>query len=423
MLSFLLKGLIRDRNRSFFPIIIIFMGVMVSTLMYSYLNGFMSDLISTNAVFETGHVKIMTNAYKKISNQMPNDFGLVNVSSLLEDLKKEHPDIDFSPRIKFGGLLDFPDEKGETRDQGPVVGVAMDLFNPSSNELKRLNISKALVKGKLPKNRGEILITEKFREKMKANIGDVATLISSTANGSMAIYNFKITGTINFGVEVMDRGALIADISDVQSALYMDDGAGEILGFFKNMLYDDKKAEKLVASFNNKYSEEEDFSPVMLALKDQNDLGTMLEFYGYSSYLVVLIFLISMSIVLWNTGLMSGIRRYGEMGVRLAIGESKTGVYKTLIYESLLIGIVGSIIGTSIGLGFSYYLQEVGFDISDMVKGSSLLMSNVIRAQITTTSFFIGFIPGLLAVLFGAMLSGIAIFKRQTSTLFKELEG
>ncbi len=69
-----------------------------------------------------------------------------------------------------------------------------------------------------------------------------------------------------------------------------------------------------------------------------------------------------MSIVIWNTSLMSGIRRYGEVGVRLAIGEPKGHVYGSLLVESLMIAIIGSAIGTAVGLGFSYLLQEVGRD-------------------------------------------------------------
>jgi putative ABC transport system permease protein len=129
-----------------------------------------------------------------------------------------------------------------------------------------------------------------------------------------------------------------------------------------------------------------------------------------------------MSLVLWNTGLMSGIRRYGEIGVRLAIGESKGQVYRCLLYESFLVGTVGSLIGTAIGLGFSYYLQEVGLDISGMMKGSTVIMADIMRAKITPASYYIGFAPGLLATFLGSAISGIGVFKRQTAQLFKELE-
>jgi putative ABC transport system permease protein len=53
---------------------------------------------------------------------------------------------------------------------------------------------------------------------------------------------------------------------------------------------------------------------------------------------------------------------------------------------------------------------------------STLMINNMIRARVSFTSFYIGFIPGLLATLLGTSLSGIQIFKRQTASLFKELE-
>ncbi|MCK5520002.1 MAG: hypothetical protein KAI81_02725, partial [Candidatus Marinimicrobia bacterium] len=106
----------------------------------------------------------------------------------------------------------------------------------------------------------------------------------------------------------------------------------------------------------------------------------------------------------------------------LAIGETKFAVYKSMIWESLLIGLAGSFLGTLFGLAFSYYLQEVGLDISSMTQSSSMMMNNVIRARISPGSYYMGFIPGVAATVLGTMMAGTAIFKRQTASLFKELE-
>ena len=127
---------------------------------------------------------------------------------------------------------------------------------------------------------------------------------------------------------------------------------------------------------------------------------------------------------IWNAGLLGGLRRYGEIGICLAIGEEKQHVYKTMIYESLMIGIAGTIIGTAFGLFFAWLLQEYGFDISEFNKNSSsaVLIPNVVYARITPVDYYIGFIPGVISTLAGTMLAGIGIFKRKTAQLFKELE-
>jgi putative ABC transport system permease protein len=136
----------------------------------------------------------------------------------------------------------------------------------------------------------------------------------------------------------------------------------------------------------------------------------------------VIIFVLSMSLVLWNAGLLGGLRRYTEFGTRLAIGEDYSHIYKTMIYESILIGIIGSLIGTTIGLLGSLYLQKQGLDLSSMMKNATILMPTVFHTRITSTAFYIGFIPGLFSTVIGTMLSGIGIYKRKTAQLFKELE-
>ncbi len=89
---------------------------------------------------------------------------------------------------------------------------------------------------------------------------------------------------------------------------------------------------------------------------------------------------------------------------------------------SILIGIIGSFLGTLVGLGFAFYLQTKGINISGMMQGATIMMPSVIRAQITPPAYVIGFLPGLISTVLGTMLSGIGIYKRRTAQLFKELE-
>ena len=137
---------------------------------------------------------------------------------------------------------------------------------------------------------------------------------------------------------------------------------------------------------------------------------------------MVLILVLALSLVLWNTGLLGGLRRYSEFGVRLALGEEKKHIFKTTIYEALIIGITGSVVGTIFGLAASYYMQEVGLDISSLVQNIGMMLPSIYRSQVTPALFYIGFIPVVLATVMGNALAGFAIYKRKTSQLFHELE-
>jgi len=423
MFKFLLKGILRDRHRSLLPIIVVALGVFLTVLMQTFITGILGDFIDLSARFTTGHVKIMSREYAKNKNQNPNDLALLETKELITSLEANHPDMEFVRRIRFGGLVDAPDDQGETRKQGTAVGLAADFLTPGSTEAQRLNMDKALVKGRLPENNGEILLSDGLATRLEVGPGDEVTLISSTMYGSMALYNFRIAGTVQFGIAVMDRGALIIDITSAELALDMDNAASEILGYFKTGKYDDVLAAAVTNTFNTAYENSDDkFAPEMVRLIDQNDLASMMEYMKVMIGFFIFIFVGAMSIVLWNAGLIGGLRRYGEIGVRLAIGEDKGHIYRSMIYESVLIGIIGTIIGTAIGLLLSWYLEVYGVDYSAFMKNVTMMIPTVFRAKISTFSYLIGFMPGLFSTVLGTTLSGIGIYRRQTAMLFKELE-
>jgi len=423
MIRFLIKGLLRDKSRSLFPVLTVSAGVFLTVFFYCFMQGVIGDFVRSTAQFNAGHVKIMTRAYNELSDQIPNDLAILGAGELLAEMRESEDKMIWTPRIRFGGLLDIPDEQGETRAQSPVMGLGVDLMGKDTPEIEILNLEKSIVRGSMPKGKNEILISEDFAKKLGVSIGETATLIGSTMYGGMAVYNFKIAGMVRFGMVALDRSTVIADIQDVRSALDMSDGASEILGFTPNMMYDEEEMTELVKDFNGEFSRKEDeFSPVMLSLSEQGGFGEYFNMAKSMGSIVVLVFMFAMSIVLWNSGLLNSLRRYGEIGVRLAMGEPKGALYRRTIAESVVTGIIGSVIGTILGLAISYYLEHVGMDFSSMMKTSSVLLPDVYRARVTTTSYIIGFIPGVLASVIGTMFAGIGIYKRKTAQLFKELE-
>ena len=225
---------------------------------------------------------------------------------------------------------------------------------------------------------------------------------------------------------VLDKEMMLVDISGARQALDMENASSEILGYTHSLYYEDEEAVELRQKFNIIESDSSDlFSPIMLDLRDSNQMGDMVDLNNAIMGIILGIFMAIVIVVLWNMGLMNGLRRYGEIGMRLAIGESKGQVYRSMILEAIIIGFIGTVMGTAIGLGLTYYMQEVGLDYSkglENLVSTNVVMSNVFYAKVTPDLYYIGFIPGVLATMFGTMLAGRAIYKREMAQLFKELE-
>ena len=426
MIKFLTKGLLRDRTRSFFPVLVITISVAIVVFASGFMTGMMNNLLLDTAVILSGHEKIVTRAYNEESMLMPNDLALLETDELIDKLEKEYPSFFWTPRITFAGLLDVPDEKGETKSQGPVIGMGIDFFTNESRQVEIWELERNLVNGTLPVQKNDVLISSKLADKLNVYVGERVTFIGSTMDNAFTTYNYNIVGTFNLRKGQTDRQLMLVDISGAREALDMDNAASAIFGFTHDLFYDDAAAVTLRTNYNNIESDTLDiFSPYMLALRDGNQMGTMVDMSNAMLAIMGSVFLVIVMVVLWNMGLMNGLRRYGEVGLRLAIGEPKGHVYRSLILEAVIIGLFGTVVGTGLGLSITYYVQENGIDYTkgiEALSNSSVVMPNIFYAQVTPDLFYIGFFPGVLATVFGTMLAGLAIYKREMSQLFKELE-
>jgi len=395
-------------------------------LFQGFLTGIMNGMFLDSAVVSTGHVKIMTKAYHEENQLLPNDLALLDTEKLVRELNQEYPDYFWTPRITFGGLLDVPDENGETHAQGPVYALGIDFLSLDSRQIEIWKLERRLVTGRLPENANEVLLGTKLAGRLGLSSGESVTLIGSTMYNAFTTYNFTVVGTFKLNLGPVDRHMMLVDISGARLALDMENAASEILGYTNSLYYEDQAAVAMRTEYNINHKDSTDiFSPIMMALRDANQMGTMVDFSNAAMAIMLVIFLVIVMIVLWNMGLMNGLRRYGEIGMRLAIGESKSQVYRSMIVESVIIGFIGTVIGTAMGLGITYYMQEVGLDYSaamESLSSTDIIMSNVFYAQMTPELYFIGFIPGVLATVLGTMMAGRAIYKREMAQLFKELE-
>ena len=426
MINFLFKGLIRDRSRSFFPLLIITIIVAIIIFFSGFLNGIYNSLFFNTAMVNSGHVKVVTHAYHLEHQLLPNDLALLESKNIIDDLEKNYDDYIWTPRITFAGLLDVPDENGETLNQSPVFALGVDFLSDNSSQIDVWDINKKIVQGKLFADKNQALLSSKLAERLNVTTNDIVTFIGSTMDGAFSTYNFMVSGIFDLNIGPIDKDMMIVDIKGAEFALDMDNAASEILGYKKDLFFNDKQTVLLRDQYNMRFSDTDDiYRPFMLALRDSNQMSTIVDFSNVIMFIIMALFLIVVTLVLWNMGIMNGLRRYGEIGMRLAIGETKGHVYKSMILESLMIGFLGSFFGTIIGLAITSYLENVGLDYSkaiDSLNSANFAMPNVFYPQVTSELFYIGFFPGILATVFGTMLAGHAIYKREMAQLFKELE-
>jgi len=431
MIVFLFRGILRDKSRFLFPFSVVSIGVALVVALVGFMEGVFMGMIDMTAKLNTGHLRLVNKPFYDEEHLYPLDRALAAQKETSIWLKNNSTsNIEWSPRIRWGALIDVPDTNGNTRSQTPVVGMALDLKSKNSSEIRRLKLKKSLIKGQLPQKSNEMLMGNSLAQNLDVTLGQSVTIIGQSFDGGLVADNYLVVGLIRFGVTAMDKKMVLIDLADAQSTFYMENMVTDWLGYLPSSFSFDHyiKAKKSINFNLNTWMKNppndwaKDDQPIAISILDQQNMGSMVKTFTVIKSSVVGIFTFLMILVLWNAGVLSGIHRYGEMGLRLAFGEPHWKLIFTLGIEGLFIGILGSIFGCFFGGSFAWYLQEVGLNMGDTFAKSGLMINDVVRARLTVDGFIQGILPGIFASVAGTLVASFAIFKRSEENLFRELE-
>jgi putative ABC transport system permease protein len=431
LIGFWFRGMVRDKSRFLFPFTVVAMGVALVVCLVGFMEGVFMGMIDMTANLDSGHLRLVNKSFHDEEHLRPLDRALANQKKTHDWLVKYSPkDVNWVPRIRWGAILDVPDEQGETRSQTPVVGMAMDLKSPDSKEIERLRLKSSLIEGVLPKSFNEMLMGFQLAEVLKVSVGQSIALMGQSFDGGLVADNYTVSGLVRFGVTAMDKKMVLIDLTSAQNTFYMEDMVTDWLGYFPTGTSADRYEEVKLGMRNSiedwMRSPPKDWAkddlPIILSIRDQQNIGAIMDKFIIIKGFVVGIFTFLMILVLWNAGILSGIHRYGEMGLRLAFGEPHWKLVLTLAIEGLWIGVLGSIAGSIFGGSFAWYLQEVGLNMGDAFAQSGLMINDVVRARVTVGGFIQGIVPGIFASVAGTLVASMTIFKRSEANLFRELE-
>ncbi len=431
MIRWILKGIWRDKTRSLFPFLVISVGVTLLIYLLGFMEGTFAGMIDISAHLDTGHLRFVNKPFYDEEHLHPLDRALAGQKETLQWLQQNgDPRIEWSPRIRWGAIMDVPDEKGETKSQTPVIGMAIEMLDVNSAERERLNLEQSVIEGTVPSHPKEMLVGYKLAEALEINLGDQVTLMGQNFDGGLATDNYRVVGFVRFGLAAMDKKMALINLADAQQTFYMEDMVTDFLGFLPMnvgyLKYDRLKQnimDHLPALQQTPPKDwAKDDEPLILSVLDQRNLRELSIKFELVDDVVIGVFTFLMVLVLWNAGLLNGVHRYGEMGLLLALGETHKKLILLMALEALVIGILGSIAGCLVGGGLVYYLQEVGISTHGIFETSGLMMSDTIRARVSLNAFVFAVIPGITASVLGNLIANLAIFQRSEANLFREME-
>jgi len=105
---------------------------------------------------------------------------------------------------------------------------------------------------------------------------------------------------------------------------------------------------------------------------------------------------------------MSALERKREFGVLMAIGMRPRRMFRMILTESLVLGTLGGLIGTAIGLGITWYHATSGLDLAMFTdKGEFTVMGVAFTGKIYSLLTPVAALQPILVMVVVAFLAGL----------------
>lgn len=344
------------------------LGVMFGIAIFIFQAGLMSGFQSTfieQTVNTTANIRIYNEANKNrpsilslvdslkgrliiVRNQKPKDEQpkIRNGKQIIEILEKDKNVAGVSPFLGSQAIFKL----GVAQVSGRVSGVDIVKENILFNVQKN-NVEGNILKLQTISN--GIILGQGLAELLGAKMGDNLNVISPAG----VTLEMKVVGINRSGLTEVDKTRAYINLRNAQKLLRVD---GSYITDINIKLKDINKAELLAKAYEKKFGNK------ALDWKEANaSIFGIFKIQNMITYLIIVSILIVSGFGIFNILMMIIYEKMPDIAILKAIGYKDKDIVKIFLTESLLIGIVGGLLGLLLG----FIMQKVVGSIRMDVKG------------------------------------------------------
>jgi len=345
------RDLIRNKRRTLLTLLAVALGMMILIMMSGLIAGAVAGGVRNNIRLNTGHIQLREESYE-----------IEKLSLLSRDLLQDSDAL----KVQAEAL-------GEVQSAAPVLwssgvlstvresaGLAVTGIDPADDF--HAPVRDGIVAGDYltADGRGQILIGKRLADDMGITAGQRVSLAMGGADGQVNEDIFTVVGLFNTGILNYDQSTVIMPLAQAQA--FSNSGS---------------RASSLIVMLNN----EEDTAKVAAALQtpgiqvltweDLNALLlTLMEQVGGFYYVLYIIVILVVAVLIANTLLMSVFERTREVGILASLGMKGRQIMLMVLFEAVILALLGVAAGLVLGAGVVAYLARVGIEFSADAMGA-----------------------------------------------------
>ena len=229
-------------------------------------------------------------------------------------------------------------------DESSTLPILVQGFDQSADQI--YGISDSIYQGAQLKSLKQVLIGRDLAEKLDVGIGDKLPIL--VPEGGINI--FEISGLYDLGIGSLNKSWVITNLITSQRLFGYGDRVTEIIMTVdQDKLFDaDKIASKIEGVVRNEDIEVTNW-------KDQNkELLSGLEGQTISSGVIQGVVLASVVVAISSVLSITVLQKSRQLGILKAMGIADRDASLIFVFQGLIIGLIGAVIGVALGLGLLY---------------------------------------------------------------------
>jgi putative ABC transport system permease protein len=340
------RNLARYWRRTLLTSGLIVLGIVAVLLFVSVSGSFKNIMVGQITDSMMGHLQIHRKGYVASIDNLPLNLNIKpRALEKIEQALKAVPEVAaWSPRLKFGAMFSNFTETTSIRLNGIV---------PDREAAAMPGLAERLVDGTLANGlveRGKLLIPELLARGMKVKVGDTVVLVATNLDGSVNGQTFVVQGVLEAVTGPGGRDGYL-HMDDAHTLLRMNDGeVNEIAVRLKDIDEVNRVAARLRTALADVVNPQ---GQPLLDVHTWDQLSPFANIALMIDMLDLFIRIMLVGIVLiaiMNVMIMAVYERIREIGTIAAIGTPPQRILALFVSEGLLLGLVGTVIGTVLSL-------------------------------------------------------------------------
>lgn len=384
ILKMAFRNIWRNRRRSILAFTSVALSIAGVTFFRGFAGGMLQSIVRNSTKNETGHIRITTKKFREKRQFYPVTENIDQPEKIIAAIKADpviSPQLALvTERINFGVLLA---NEGNNKYAAALAG------DPEVEKDLLLLQNSLQEGGRYLQNERETMVGAKIADALNLKVGDVLKVMTPGADYALHLRKFNVVGIFETGLNILDDKFFQIPLDDAKKLLRMGGSTQQIVIMLKDYKKSTDVAAQIRALLNNK-------ELAVLSWTEHGDWASMVQMvgtiYGYFYFLIAFLG----AFIITNILMMVVLERRKEIGIVKSMGISKFEVMSLFLFEGIILGLIGSVVGIGIGMLVNTYFAIFGLDFSAMMGSFNYPIDMTIYTEISLGSLVYVLLIGVI---------------------------